>query len=400
MNGYTLRQAAVASLTANALRPAHGRHTAVASFAFGWPTAELAPQLIALVGLDTAVSLARGRSSALGLTLAAGAVAGLTSIVAESLRADVVLDEALATTAGRADAREHTPLNTLARPFSSLRSREVEVLRDVAYTEGGRKAKLDIYRPRGVRLDNAPVIVQIHGGAWTIGTKEEQGLLLLNRMAQAGWIGVSVNYRLAPRYPWPTQIIDVKRALAWVHGHIGDYGGDTDHVVLTGGSAGGHLAALAALTPGDPVWQPGFEDGDTRVAACVPFYGVYDMAGEDTYTAGLRRFLSRRVFLAGAADDDFRAASPLAHVTAEAPDFFVIHGADDSLVSVTQARAFVAALRATSRASVAYAELPGTQHAFDIFGSIRAHHTVRAAERWLQWQRTARSASRTQPTPA
>ena len=128
-------------------------------------------------------------------------------------------------------------------------------------------------------LSGAPVLIQIHGGAWTIGTKEQQGLLLMNRMAQQGWICVSANYRLAPKHSFPTQIVDVKRAIAWVHENIEEYGGDPSYIAITGGSAGGHLAALAALTPGLQDYQPGFEDSDTSISACVPFYGVYDMAG-------------------------------------------------------------------------------------------------------------------------
>ena len=71
----------------------------------------------------------------------------------------------------------------------------------------------------------------------------------------------------------------MKLALRWIREHIADYGGDPGFVVITGGSAGGHLAALAAFTANDPEYQPGFEDVDTSVAACVPFYGVYDLTG-------------------------------------------------------------------------------------------------------------------------
>ena len=77
----------------------------------------------------------------------------------------------------------------------------------------------------------------------------------------------------------PAQIIDVKQAIAWIRENIAAYGGDPDYIAITGGSAGGHLSALAALTPNDPAWQPGFEDADTSVQVAVPHYGVYDMAG-------------------------------------------------------------------------------------------------------------------------
>lgn len=387
MLAHTLRQSVVAGLTANALRPWNTSRTAIPAFAAGWLTGELAPQLLALVATDTAVSAARRRVSPAGLVLAAASAGGLAWMTAKALRADVVLAEALADLPEA--AAERTPLLTLARPFA-LRDRAVEVIRDVSYTEGGRRARLDIYRGRGAAGSGAPVLVQVHGGAWTIGSKEQQGLLLMNRLAAAGWVCVSVNYRLAPKHRWPTQIIDVKRALAWVHEHIGEYGGDPAFLAITGGSAGGHLAALAALTPDKAEWQPGFESAPTRVSACVPFYGVYDMAGDDPYIVGLRRFLGRRVFAPGAGPEDYREASPLHHVSADAPDFLVIHGSNDTLVSVRQARAFVEALRERSTATVSYAELPGTQHAFDVFGSIRAHHAVRAAARWLEWR--ARSA--------
>ncbi len=238
------------------------------------------------------------------------------------------------------------------------------------------------------------MLVQVHGGGWTIGTKEQQGLLLMNRMAQRGWICVAMNYRLAPKHPFPAQIVDVKKAIAWTKENIAAYGGDPSYLVVTGGSAGGHLAALAALTPGEPEYQPGFEGADTSVAGCVPFYGVYDLAGlnGEKHAVAMRDyFLGPRVFKKDPAKhiDDFVKASPLAHVSPDAPDFFVLHGALDSLVDVRQARTFVEKLKAESKATVTYAEFPATQHAFEVFGSIRSHHVIKAVERWLLHHRTA-----------
>jgi acetyl esterase/lipase len=239
------------------------------------------------------------------------------------------------------------------------------------------------------------VLLQVHGGGWTMGSKDQQGIPLMQRMAERGWVCVAVNYRLAPRDPFPAQIVDVKRAIAWVKDHIEEYGGDPSYVVVTGGSAGGHLTALAALTPNDPAYQPGFETKDTRVQAAVPFYGVYDLAGATGLGNALLmrdRYLAPRV-VQRAWDDDpevFERGSPILRVTEDAPDFFVLHGARDSLVAVEQARLFVAALRETSKSTVAYAEFPGTQHAFDVFPSIRSEHVVRAVERYLEWHRARR----------
>jgi acetyl esterase/lipase len=402
--GFTRRQLILAALAGNAVRPLPGAWAGIPAFALGWPVSELAPQLLGAALVDTAAELTvrrrTSKPSTTGLVAAAAAAGLLGYAIAGSRRVGTELDDALRHSIGEnyltdldlpgpVDLR--LPRGTIARPFH-FRQRDVEVLRNVQYTEGGRKARLDIYRPRDSDLSDAPVLIQIHGGGWTIGTKEQQGQLLMYRMAQQGWVCVASNYRLAPKYRFPTQIVDVKRAIAWVHENIKEYGGDPSDVAITGGSAGGHLAALAALTPGLKDYQPGFEDADTSISACVPFYGVYDLAGltETRSAVDMRdRFLGPWLFRKDPQTDldDFVQASPLAHVGKHAPDFFVIHGRNDTLAPVQQARAFVEALRDRSNATVTYAELPGAQHAFEVFSSIRSQHTIAAVQRWLQWHR-------------
>ncbi len=414
--GFARRQVALAALALNAVRPLPGRWAGIPAFALGWPVSELAPHLLGATILDTAAELTVRRRtsapSATGLVAAAAAAGLLAYSIAGARRVGTELDDALRKSIGEnyltdldlpgpVDLR--LPRGSVTRPFR-FRQHDVEVLRNVSYTEGGRRARLDIYRPKSNQysdadLSGAPVLIQIHGGGWTIGAKEQQGLLLMNRMAQQGWICVSSNYRLAPKHSFPTQIVDVKRAIAWVHENIEQYGGDPSYVAITGGSAGGHLAALAALTPGLRDYQPGFEDADTSISACVPFYGVYDLAGLTETQAAIDmrdRFLGPRVFHKDPRTDldDFVQASPLAHVDEHTPDFFVIHGRNDTLAPVHQARDFVAALREWSDATVTYAEIPGAQHAFDVFSSIRSQHTIGAVQRWLQWHRASRSAPR------
>jgi acetyl esterase/lipase len=210
---------------------------------------------------------------------------------------------------------------------------------------------------------------------------------------------VTANYRLSPKATWPDHIVDVKRALAWTKANIAGHGGDPSFVVITGGSAGGHLCSLAALTPGLADFQPGFEDADTSVAAAVPFYGVYDFTdrhGADN--ADLAKFLAERVFKSTLDQDRARweQASPISHVGPHAPPFFVLHGTNDSLVPIEQPRAFVDALRERSQQPVVYAEVPGAQHAFETMPSVRTHATVHAVERFLAVVRS-RSGG---PTPA
>ena len=258
---------------------------------------------------------------------------------------------------------------------------------DISYGEYGSANHLDIWRrPDLDPTGKAPVLFQIPGGAWTTGNKRGQAHPLMSHLAELGWICVAINYRHSPRNTWPDHIVDVKRALAWVKAHITDYGGDPNFIAITGGSAGGHLSSLAALTPNDPQFQPGFEDADTRVQAAVPFYGVYDFTRvQDAMHPMMLPLLERMVVKQPHSTNlkSYTAASPVTHVSADAPQFFVLHGRNDSLVPVEQARGFVARLREVSRQPIVYAELPFTQHAFDMLGSVRAAHAAIAVEQFL-----------------
>ena len=93
------------------------------------------------------------------------------------------------------------------------------------------------------------MLIQIPGGGWSLNDKRGQAYPLMTRMVELGWICVSINYSRSPRNAWPAHIVDVKRAIAWVRANIADFGGDPEFIAVTGGSAGGHLSSLAALTP-------------------------------------------------------------------------------------------------------------------------------------------------------
>ena len=172
---------------------------------------------------------------------------------------------------------------------------------------------------------------------------------------------ISANYRLSPAARFPDHLIDAKKVIAWVREHGHEYGADPAMVFVAGSSAGGHLAAMAALTPNDPAFQPGFE-------TCRHL--------------GHRRHLPVRLLR----QPRYRRAppsSPLAYVRPDAPPFFVAHGDQDTLVPVEDARRFVERLRRISSNPVVYAELPGAQHAFDLFHSIR-FETRRRCDRGLR----------------
>ncbi len=397
---FLRRQVVTAALTANALRPVPGYWAQIPAMFGGWLTGELAPHLLALTVGDAVREATVGGRNRRALALAGGSALGLTALVLQAEGAKKQVDAALVEALGDdylerlsktyTDVDLSTPLSQLVMPFR-MRNDEVEVLKDIPYDhEHGRRGLLDIYRPRASQRSDAPVLLQVHGGGWTMGNKDEQGIPLMLHMAARGWVCVAINYRLSPRDPFPAHIIDVKRSIAWIRERIADYGADPSFLAITGGSAGGHLTALAALTPNDPEYQPGFERADTTVQAAVPFYGVYDFAGATGSRRAQQmrdRFLGPRVLFRDPRREieHFQRASPLLRVNPGAPPMFVIHGTNDSLVEVNQAREFVARLREISKREVAYAELPGTQHAFDVFPSIRTAHVTRAVDRFLRW---------------
>lgn len=396
---FLRRQIITSVLTANAHRPLPGYAPGAWAFFPGWLANELAPQALALTALDTSLNLlSRKRRSTLGLALAAVNMLGQAALVKNATGARVGTEQALVAGLGAdyaetpATAEElATPWRQLAQPFR-FSSPGVVVERNIAYGDAPKRRNLlDVYRPADhAALTSAPVLLQIHGGGWSTGEKEQQGRALMNRMAERGWVCVAPNYRLAPKNVWPAEIVDVKKAIAWVKENIADFGGDPDYIVITGGSAGGHLSSLAALTPNDPTYQPGFEEVDTTLAAAVPFYGVYDVAGLTGLKSARQMrdgFLAPVVFKKKFADDPevFEHASPIKHVRPDSPDMFVVHGELDTLVDVKQARAFVAKLKEVSSNTVTYLELPGTQHAFEVFPSVRSEHVIRGVQRWLTW---------------
>jgi acetyl esterase/lipase len=274
------------------------------------------------------------------------------------------------------------------RPFDFKRE-GVRMHSHIPYGDAGKRNLLDIYQPQAPRERGFPVLLQVHGGAWIIGEKEQQAKPLMYHMAQRGWLCVAINYRLSPKAAFPAHIIDVKKAIAWIRENIRDYGGNPDFLAITGGSAGGHLSSLAALTPNRAEWQPGFEHVDTSVQACVPFYGVYDFLDRHGIRPemSLDDLLGERVMQCSRQDNPelWDSGSPLSHVSENAPPLFVIQGTHDSLVWVEEARIFVSSLQAVSKQPVVYAELPGAQHAFEIFHSVRTDHTVHAVGHFLEW---------------
>jgi acetyl esterase/lipase len=401
---YLASGAVSALATAYALRPARRPgYAAAMSLPLAWPASEqpvacLAVQ-IATTGLAVRRGVFRTRIGAAGGACAAAATAGLLFVDRRARRTGEVLEAALDQGLGP-DYRERRIRDGGRASSGGTRSAVVPIWgarphyghdSDVSYGPNGHSNLLDVWhRPDLPRTARAPVLLHVPGGGYVVANKRWQAYPLLRRVAEGGWVCVSMSYRPAAEVAWPGQIIDVKRALSWVKEHIADYGGDPGFVAITGGSAGAQLAALAALTPGDPCFQPGFEDADTAVQAAVPCYGVYDWTPPQLWPA-MQSYLLRYKIMSKPYEKDkesYEAASPARRVGRASPPFFVLHGGNDVFAPAAGARRFSELLRAAG-VTVAYGELPGAQHAFDVVGGPRASGCAESVARFLDFVRDA-----------
>lgn len=390
----------------NALAPRKGRLLLLPSFFASWLTIELAPWWLAWHVVGGGLLVAAGGLDEtrgwVGLGLLVASAVGHVVIIERARHTTVQVSDAIADLELDPDDRAPTfPRSRVWFPFLLKRWPATTTVKDIVFAEAETKKgkrvrlRLDVVKPKDARPgDRRPGILQVHGGGWVVGDKREQGHPLMGHLATNGWVAINANYRLSPRVGFPEHLVDCKRAIAWWREHAEEHGGDPGFLCVTGGSAGGHLCALVALTANDPRFQPGFEDVDTTMRAAVPFYGVYDFTNRlgTWHKETVRRFFEPIVVQRRMADDPdaFAAYSPLDQVHADAPPFLVVHGSLDTLAPVEDAREFVRLLREASRQPVLYAEMAGAQHAFEVFPSYRTARVIEGVERFLHSVRTGR----------
>ena len=227
---------------------------------------------------------------------------------------------------------------------------------DITYfTAGGVDLKLDVYRPGGDGV--RPTLVYYHGGGWTSGSKESSMMNFLPYLQQ-GWAVVNVEYRLARQALAPAAVEDSRCALRWVYRNARQYGFDLDAIVLSGSSAGGHLALITGMAPDSAgfdlacpgnrsrVWTSGENNTEAlRVAAIVNWYGITDVADMIGFQSGPSGpFTDAWLGNNPNRQELARQVSPLSHVRPGLPPVMTIHGDADPVVPYSNARRLQQAL--------------------------------------------------------
>ena len=226
---------------------------------------------------------------------------------------------------------------------------------DVPYDERfGDETTMDIHVPDNAEADR-PAVMLIHGGAWRYGSKEDYSDAA-ERLARAGYVAATINYRLVPGGSYPAAVQDCVCALSFLRANADAYGIDPDRIAVMGYSAGGHLSSLVGDAGDLPAHAPDCVWGPTGLpAAVIPGGTNHDMRLSDNDLVS--------DFMGGSQDelpDLYEQASPIAHVRKGLPPYLVIHGQDD-VVDVDGAIAMVDALRAAGN-EAALLELEGAGH--------------------------------------
>jgi len=220
----------------------------------------------------------------------------------------------------------------------------VEVVRDLEYAQPkGISLKLDLYRPSAKPSAPMPLVIWVHGGGWSKGSKANCPAAWL---AAKGYAVASLDFRLLPDHPWPAQIEDPIAALRWLRKESGKYGYDAERSAAMGGSSGGHVVALWGTLTLPP---------EDKVKAVVDWYGPTDLLTMPPNVLSEKRTRAElakangALLLGGIVMDQpekAKAVSALHQVTKDDVPFLIMHGAADTSVPVDQSERLHAALKA------------------------------------------------------
>ncbi len=280
--------------------------------------------------------------------------------------------------------------------------REMDVVIGKSPTTG-KDLLANIWLPPEEVSSNRAAIIYVHGGAWIYGDKDDTQRPTFRHLAGQGYLVMDVAYTLWPDSDLPHMVQEVKQAILWLKRHSKRYGIDPERITLSGASAGGHLALLAAYTPSHPAFQPPDDDGDASVRSAIVFYPPVDFRAmyndmESVFGDFMRdrrvTFLANRAadalkkmgyipetyqvrgdlniirhMLGGSPDEIpqvYELLSPIHHVDPQDPPTLIFQGEDDFFRLAPSLRELHRKLKATGVPAI-YLEFPYTPHGFDLF---------------------------------
>jgi acetyl esterase/lipase len=243
--------------------------------------------------------------------------------------------------------------------------KDIEEIKNIEYKNiNGKSLQLDIYIPKNINKP-APLLVFIHGGGWRGGQRSDY-LVYLVAFAEKGYVTATVSYRLLKDGPYPACAEDITDAVRWFYNNGEKYGYDPDRIALIGGSAGAHLATLAAYG-----WKNTCINSDStcatenihRIKAVVDIYGPVDLTTEYARTHPLiTSFLNRSY---DEAPELYKEASPVHYLDKNDPPTMILHGTSDELVPISQSDNLKAKLDSLGVPCLYY-RLPLWPHTMDI----------------------------------
>lgn len=243
-------------------------------------------------------------------------------------------------------------------------------------TNGGEALSLVLYHPTALPAKPVPIVVYFHGGGWEGGTPfigpGTQIGAIESDIVNHGWDFATVEYRLAPQWSWPAQIVDAKCALRYLRASAAFLHVDSSRIGVIGESAGGQLAALAGLadhTAGFDVGQ--YVEQSSKVQAVVDEYGPADLAAPNWLSSPIAPEANQVVFGVAPGGDTaaLTAASPVTYVGPDAPPFLVVQGADDTVVAPAQSAELVGRLTAAHN-EARLLMVKGAGHGLDQVGAV------------------------------
>jgi acetyl esterase/lipase len=242
---------------------------------------------------------------------------------------------------------------------------DIEEIKNIEYKNiNGKSLQLDIYRPKNI-AKAAPLLVFIHGGGWKGGQRSDY-LVYLVAFAKREYITATVSYRLLKDGPYPACAEDITDAVSWFYNNGEKYGYDPDRIALIGGSAGAHLALLAAYGWGNTVKNSdsiNIPEKKHRIKAVVDIYGPVDLTTEYARNHSLVASFIDRTF--EDAPELFLEASPVHFLDKSDPPTMILHGTSDELVPISQSDLLKAKLDSLGVPCVYY-RLPLWPHTMDV----------------------------------